>query len=63
MICGSPLYTSNTLGLASVGVTTNSAVAVTNGLFTTLIDFGAGGFTGASNWLQIAVSTNGGSAV
>ncbi len=56
------LYTSNTLGLASVGVTTNSAVAVTNGLFTTVVDFGPGVFAGGSNWLEIAVSTNGGSA-
>jgi hypothetical protein len=36
-------------------------VAVTNGLFTTMVDFG-NVFTGASNWLQIAVSTNGANA-
>ena len=38
---------------------TNNAVVVTNGLFTTAIDFGAGVFTGSSNWLEIAVETNG----
>lgn len=38
---------------------TNSAVAVSNGLFTILIDFGAGVFTGQTAWLQIDVRTNG----
>src|SRR5450631_4307399 len=38
---------------------TNSAVTVTNGLFTTTLDFGMGIFTGASYWLEIAVRTNG----
>ena len=42
------------------GPVTNNAVAVTNGLFTVLIDFGSGVFTGATNWLQIGVETNGG---
>ena len=37
---------------------TNNAVAVSNGLFTTLVDFGPGIFTGGSNWLEIAVRTN-----
>jgi len=41
---------------------TNTAVAVTNGLFTTLVDFGPNAFTGTSNWLEIAVRTNGGSS-
>ena len=40
---------------------TNNAVVVTDGLFTVLIDFGAGAFTGATNWLQIGVETNGAS--
>ena len=35
---------------------------VTNGLFTTMVDFGPGVFTGGSNWLQIGVATNGASA-
>jgi hypothetical protein len=37
---------------------TNSAVAVTNGLFTTTLDFGGGIFTGANCWLDISVETN-----
>src|SRR5664279_5837159 len=35
---------------------TNSAVNVSNGLFTTLVDLG-GIFTGGDLWLEIAVST------
>lgn len=38
-------------------VVTNSAVAVSNGLFTTSVDLG-GVFTGSDLWLEIAVSTN-----
>ena len=38
---------------------TNSPVAVSNGLFTVTLDFGAGVFTGTSYWLQIATRTNG----
>ena len=52
------LYTTNVTGIAVAGPVTNSAVAVTKGLFTTLVDFGPGVFTGTSNWLAIAVSTN-----
>ena len=53
------LFAINAGGVAVAGPVTNSAIAVTNGLFTAAIDFGAGVFTGGSNWLQIAVSTNG----
>jgi hypothetical protein len=52
------LFTNNTGGVALVGPVTNSAVTVSNGLFTTTVDFG-NAFTGTSNWLGIAVSTNG----
>jgi len=38
---------------------TNSAVPVSNGLFTTILDFGSGIFTGTNYWLQIGVRTNG----
>ena len=43
--------------LASV-IVTNVAVAVSNGVFTTTVDFGNGVFTGSDLWLEIAVSTN-----
>jgi hypothetical protein len=52
------LFATNTSGVAIAGPVTNTAVGVTNGLFTTLVDFGSGAFTGTSNWLAIAVSTN-----
>lgn len=41
------------------GPVTNSAVVVTNGLFTISIDFGAGIFTGQARWLELSVRTNG----
>jgi hypothetical protein len=50
------LYATNSGGIAIAGPVTNTAVGVTNGLFTTTLDFG-NAFTGASNWLEIAVST------
>jgi hypothetical protein len=53
------LFNTNAGGIASAGPLTNIATGVTNGQFTTTIDFGAGAFTGTSNWLEIAVSTNG----
>ncbi|MGA2556762.1 MAG: tail fiber domain-containing protein [Verrucomicrobiota bacterium] len=37
---------------------TNSAVGVTNGLFTTTIDFGSGLFTGSNYWLNLSVRSN-----
>jgi hypothetical protein len=42
------------------GPMTNSPVAVSNGLFTVKLDFGAGVFTGAERWLEIGVRSNGG---
>ncbi len=51
------LFATNTSGFAIAGPVTNTAVGVTNGLFTTLVDFG-NVYVGQSNWLQIAVSTN-----
>jgi hypothetical protein len=44
------------------GPVTNAAVAVSNGLFTVTLDFGAGVFTGNPRWLEVAVRTNGGGA-
>ncbi|MGA2244073.1 MAG: hypothetical protein ABSH48_03650 [Verrucomicrobiota bacterium] len=40
-------------------IVTNSAVTVSNGLFTTTVDFGNDVFTGGDLWLEIGVSTNG----
>ena len=40
---------------------TNS-IAVSNGFFCVLVDFGAGIFTGQTYWLQVGVRTNGGSS-
>ena len=41
------------------GLLTNSAVAVSNGLFTTTLDFGFGVFNGGPRWLEIGVRSNG----
>src|SRR5215469_6099249 len=56
------LYTNSSGGVAVAGPVTNSAVAVTNGLFTVTIDFGSSVWNGQTNWLQIAVQTNGASS-
>ncbi len=53
------LFDTNASGVPIAGPVTNNAVMATNGLFTVLIDFGPGVFTGATNWLEIAVETNG----
>jgi hypothetical protein len=56
------LYASNINGAAIAGPVTNRATAVSNGLFTVTIDFGASEFTGTNDWLDIAVCTNGASS-
>ncbi|HWW03383.1 MAG TPA: tail fiber domain-containing protein [Candidatus Acidoferrum sp.] len=43
------------------GPITNSAVGLSNGLFTVTMDFGAN-FPGADRWLELGVRTNGGGA-
>jgi hypothetical protein len=53
------LYSDASSAVVLKGPVTNSAVVVTNGLFTTLVDFGPGVFVGGSNWLGIAVSPSG----
>jgi hypothetical protein len=46
-------------GSAVAGPVTNSATAVSNGLFTATLDFGNGVFNGAAYWLELGVGTNG----
>jgi hypothetical protein len=53
------LYAAPTNGTPIANPVTNNAVAVTGGVFVVSLDFGPGVFTGASRWLEVAVSTNG----
>lgn len=53
------LFATNSAGAAVAGPVTNAATAVSNGMFTVTVDFGPEVFTGSSNWLELAVSTNG----
>jgi len=41
------------------GPITNAATAVSNGLFSVSLDFGASVFDGGARWLQIGIATNG----
>ncbi|PWU09018.1 MAG: hypothetical protein C5B50_28110 [Verrucomicrobia bacterium] len=46
-------------GLNQIGLPVSAfATPVTNGLFTTSLDFGSGPFTGPARWLEIQVKTN-----
>lgn len=56
------LYNVGSGGSNVAGPVTNTAVGVTNGLFTTSVDFGAGAFAGGNEWLGISVRTNGSGA-
>lgn len=56
------IYDSANNGSELSTAVTNTAVAVSNGLFTATLDFGAGVFSGADRWLEIGVRTNGGDA-
>lgn len=53
------LFDASSTGSQISSTLTNANVAVTNGLFTVLLDFGASAFPGANRWLEIAVRTNG----
>jgi hypothetical protein len=55
------LYDDANAGGQQGGSITNSATAVSNGLFTVTLDFG-NEFPGADRWLEIGVRTNGGGA-
>ena len=55
------LFDAASEGTEVAGPVTNSVVTVSNGQFTTTLDFGGGVFDGNPRWLDIAVKTNGGS--
>jgi len=49
----------NAIGPSQIGPMLTNATAVSNGLFTVTLDFGAGVFDGSDRWLEISVATNG----
>lgn len=49
-------------GGSAIVTVTNSNVGVSNGLFTTAIDFGGGIYNGNAYWIQLGVRTNGSGA-
>ena len=61
LVCAIALSTASLAGAGIIaGPITNSAVVVSNGLFTVALDFGAGIFTGTNYWVELGVRTNGG---
>jgi len=56
------LFNQGQLGNPVAPTLTNTNVSVTDGLFTTILDFGGGIFTGTNYWLEINVRTNGNGA-
>src|SRR5262245_24336006 len=54
------LLNESTNGVAVPVIPINLAVPVSNGLFTTGMDFGAENFGGSNFWLEVNVRTNGG---
>ena len=55
------LFNTNVTGVAVAGPTTNSSTSISNGLFTTSIDFGSAAALKPYTWLEISVRTNGAS--
>jgi hypothetical protein len=53
------LYPTNAGGIPAGRILTNNNVAVSNGLFTTVLDFGPV-FDGTAYWLEIGVQSSGG---
>jgi hypothetical protein len=53
------LYDSNAVGNVVGSALFNPAVAVSNGFFTTTVDFGAGVFDGTPYWLEVALRPTG----
>jgi len=56
------IYDAATDGAEVGGPLTNTAVVVSNGLFTRTLDFGESVFTGDARWLEIGVRLSGGGA-
>jgi len=56
------VFATNATGSPLALPVTNSATAITNGLFSVPLDFGAGIFTRPDRWLEIGARTNGGGA-
>jgi alpha-galactosidase len=56
------LYEVSSGGAAIGPVLTNSALIGSDGLFTAVLDFGAGAFNGEARWLELGVRTNGSAA-
>jgi hypothetical protein len=54
------VYDAITGGNLIAGPETNSATGVSNGMFTVVMDFGSGVFTGPDRWLEIGVRPSGG---
>jgi hypothetical protein len=53
------LFATNQLGSPAAPTLTNTGVSVSNGLFTTTMDFGSGIFVGSNSWLEVSARTNG----
>jgi len=53
------LFNTNSAGSIVAGPVTNSATAVSNGLFTATLNYGSGIFSSTNYWLEIGVRTNG----
>ena len=53
------LFDAVTNGTQSGATVTNANVTVSNGLFTTTLDFGASAFSATNRWLEISVRSNG----
>ncbi len=53
------IYDMESGGSPVAGPLTNAAVAVSNGLFTSTLEFGTGVFTGDARWLEMGVRSNG----
>src|ERR1035438_9750230 len=54
------LFSASSGGTAVAGPETNSPVVVSNGLFTTMLDFGPTVFNGTTYWLEIGLRASGG---